>query len=236
MAIRRLTGLSVLVSFFLGTGFASAESPSSWKSVKNSEGIHVSIQEVEGRDLPVFRGVGDVHADYWDVLAVLVAVENRVDWAHKCMETRVVRDEGARGRIIYDRVDSPWPVSDRDVVVRSRMDVDPGQKRVHITFVQVVDCDAPEVEDVVRMPRMKGHYVLVGTSHGKTSVEYQIDADPGGMLPNWLIDLASREIPFETLRGLRKQVSAVKNTAEHVALRETIKAKYAGVNPSNWTR
>ena len=204
-----------------------AETRASWEVVKTSEGIEVSLQEVEESALPVFRGIGIIEADYWDVLAVLLDVEERPNWAHKCVETRVIRDEGARGRIIYDRVDAPWPVSDRDIVVRSTMEVDLERKQIQIKFQQVWDCDVPEVEDVVRMPRMKGHYVLQATGDGFTKVEYQIDADPGGLLPNWLIDMASREIPFETLRGLRTQVGRQLKTKKHLALRDRLVLKFA---------
>ena len=193
--------LAVLFCLLLAEGKANADEVGQWEIVQSHEGIEISIKEIEGRDLPIFRGVGIVNADLWDVAAVLVDVEERVNWAHKCVGTRVVRDEGPRGRIIYDRVDAPWPVSDRDVVVRSKMEFDPEKNSIFIDFKNVWDCDAPELEGVVRMPRMRGHYVLKSMPSGATEVEYQIDADPGGMLPNWLIDLASREIPLETLKA-----------------------------------
>ena len=42
-------------------------------------------------------------------------------------------------------------------------------------------------------------------------IEYQIDADPGGLIPAWLAKMASRDIPLKTLVNLRNRV---KKTAQ----------------------
>ncbi len=42
---------------------------------------------------------------------------------------------------------------------------------------------------------------------GKTTlVEYQVHANPGGSLPDWLANVASKKLPHDTLIGLRRQV------------------------------
>ena len=61
------------------------------------------------------------------------------------------------------------------------------------------------------MPRLNGHYIFSEASKGKTKIEYQIDADPGGLLPAWLAKMASRDIPLKTLVNLRNRV---KKTAQ----------------------
>jgi hypothetical protein len=38
-------------------------------------------------------------------------------------------------------------------------------------------------------------------------MEYQIDADPGGWLPKWLVRIISKSIPLRTLRKLRSRVA-----------------------------
>ena len=57
------------------------------------------------------------------------------------------------------------------------------------------------------MPFMRGHWVLTPVDGGKaTEAEYQVFANPGGILPDWLANLASKTLPRETIAGLRKQV------------------------------
>ena len=49
-----------------------------------------------------------------------------------------------------------------------------------------------------------------------TRVTYQIDSDPGGWLPNWIIKLASKKIPLKTLINLRKQIKRLKSQSGDV--------------------
>ena len=104
-------------------------------------------------------------------------------------------------RIVYNRTDSPWPVWDRDVVVQTRGRIDVERKRIVIEMKSITDPRKPEVEGVVRIPRLAGHYVLRYITEDLTEVEYQIDADPGGSLPSWLAELASRDLPYHTIRN-----------------------------------
>jgi hypothetical protein len=57
------------------------------------------------------------------------------------------------------------------------------------------------------MPFIRGHWILTAVRGGKaTEVEYQVHANPGGSLPDWIANLASKKLPQQTLLGLRKQV------------------------------
>ena len=62
----------------------------------------------------------------------------------------------------------------------------------------------PPVKGAVRMPFLRGHWILLPVGGG-TDVEYQVHADPGGSLPEWIANLASKKLPLLTLTGLRKQ-------------------------------
>ncbi len=57
------------------------------------------------------------------------------------------------------------------------------------------------------MPRLRGHYALTALGPKRTRVEYQVDADPGGNLPDWLITRIGRDDPWYTLRDLRERVA-----------------------------
>ncbi len=57
------------------------------------------------------------------------------------------------------------------------------------------------------MPRLEGHWKLAGIDPGRTLVEYQVDADPGGKLPGWLVRMLSTDVPAQTLVSLREQVA-----------------------------
>ena len=177
-----------------------------WEEIARERGIVVSEREVPGRGLPIFRGVGEVRASVFEILAVLNDTNSNTEWMHRCGAAKHLGNTGPFTSLIYNRTTSPWPVSDRDVVLRTQLYlVEPG-RQLRIELSSVKGKGPPVRDGVVRMPRLKGHYILTRTGPGSTRVEYQIDADPGGLLPDWVVRLASRDLPLVTLQNLRRQV------------------------------
>ncbi len=177
-----------------------------WEVLLKEEGITVSEKEVAGRDLPIFRGRGVVKGNILEVLAVLSDTSRNAEWMHNCREARLLKKINDQERIIYNRTAAPWPVSDRDVVTRSKAHLDMVKQTVLVKFRAIKTPLQGEVEDVVRMPTLEGFYKLEALDEKRTRVTYQVNADPGGLLPDWLVSRTSREIPLHTIRKLRIQV------------------------------
>ena len=190
-----------------------------WKVEKREAGIEVSVQEVPNRGLPIFRGIGLVQAPIEDVLPVLSDTPRRVEWVHACTASKILAQVTPHSRIVYNRTASPWPVSDRDMVVRTEVKIDPKGKEVWIPFKEAPEFGHPEQDGVVRVPRIRGHYRIRAVSETQTEVTYQVDADPGGMLPQWLARMASVDLPLKTLMGLRRQVAKTQKSALYMTLR-----------------
>jgi hypothetical protein len=185
-----------------------------WEQLTTEEGIEVSQREIPDRALPVFRAVGVIDASVYEVFAVIADVDNQTHWMESCVEARRLKRESQSVSYAYNRTDAPWPVSDRDVVVRAEMIiVEPG-KEVHQRFKSVASDLMGPVRGVVRMPRLEGHYKLRVLGPDRTRVEYQVDADPGGRLPKWLVKRTSRDLPLHTLLNLRRRVAETKGSYE----------------------
>jgi hypothetical protein len=189
-----------------GLLFATAAGAVGWKRVLKEDGIVVSAREVPDKPFLEFRGVGVVNANLYQVLAVLDDTPRHCEWQANCTVSRVVKTVDEFTRYIYHRIDSPWPVSDRDVVVLARVEVDLPAKTVMSRFSAKPLAGHGPVSDAVRMPQLDGFYRLEWIDLGHTRVTYQVVADTGGMLPTWLANRASRKLPLGTLQGMRRQV------------------------------
>jgi hypothetical protein len=203
----RLAWLSLAIVLNLD-GLAHANS--GWRRIANEEGITVMERDVPGRGFPTFRGIGTVYASIYDVVAVISDIKRHTDWMQSILVSRELKRFTERKRIIYMRINSPWPVSDRDAVYRSETEVirrDNEIDEVNVTFWSVKSKLKGYVDGVVRMEKLRGHYRFKALSANTTRVDYQVDADPGGWLPTWLAKLASRKLPLNTIRNMRKQVS-----------------------------
>ena len=205
-----LAAVGVLLSVVSLT--AAADDKAKWEKITTERGVTVWEKEVPGRDLPVFRGVTVIKERMVDIMAVLDDPNGATEWVHNCTENRLLKRTNGLDRILYTLTDAPWPVADRDVVVDARVKLNPKRKELTIAFKSVSGSkyNIGEVEDVVRMPKLKGHYKLRILDDKRTRVEYVVDADPGGSLPSWLVSKASRDLPLETLVELRKQVKKTK--------------------------
>lgn len=196
----------IATAFLLLAASAAEAAAPKWKHILREDGVSVSTREVVGRSFPTFRGVGVVHANIFEVLAVLSDIKRYTEWQGSCAEARLLRKINEREYIVYSRTDAPWPVSDRDTVNRSKVHVDLKRRIVNIKFRAIRTRLQGPVSGVVRMNKLRGHFKLTSLTRDKTKVDYKVDADPEGMLPTWLAKMATKKLPLETIKKLRQQV------------------------------
>ena len=199
--------LAFVAALFAGS-VALAED--AWQPLVTQDGVSVRQRTSAGRELPELEASVEIDAGLFEVLAVITDVPRQTQWMHDCVESRLVRREGDDVSLIYNRTDAPWPVSDRDVVLRSETKLLAPLAHVAVRFANVADPAAPAVDGVVRMPRLVGAYDLTWVSPTRTRVSYQLDIDPGGSLPGFAVTRTTRETPLYTLLGLRRQVEVMR--------------------------
>jgi len=174
--------------------------------VRTEDGITVEEETAEGRALPIMIGTTTMKSTPEQIAAWVTAVHTYVDWQHNCEEARVL-DQPDGSALTYNRIGSPWPVSDRDVVLRTtRESLEGGGLRLEFRSTDDANFGVPS--GVVRMPRLIGSYVLTPTDGGGTHVVYTVDSDPGGSLPAWLVRQAGKDLPYFTLKNLQERAEA----------------------------
>jgi hypothetical protein len=198
---RTLEGVATLIALLAPPAFAGE-----WSTIRDENGVTVQEESAPGRVLPVLLGVTTIGASPQNVLSWIHDVSTHTGWMHNCEEARLLRDEGAVV-YTYNRLDSPWPVSDRDVILRVET-IASADDAVRVEFRSTDEVELPAVSSVVRMPRVEGYYDLRPLDSGGTRVEYRLDSDPGGSLPGWLVKRTSRNLPYFTLINLRSRVEA----------------------------
>lgn len=136
-----------LIAFLLAVGAATPAFASDWEMIAKENGVIVKQKEVEGRDLPIFQGTTLINANVVDILAVMNDTASNTAWMHNCAEARQLQKVDEYNRVVYNRTDAPWPVDDRDVVVKSK---------VTINFKSIASPLQGPVDGVVRMNRLSG--------------------------------------------------------------------------------
>lgn len=212
--LRRDLIMSLLFTL-LTTSLMSAEaSARGWKRILSKRGVVVSQRAEPKRELPSFKGVGIVEADMYLILAVLRDGKRRREWMSKSGLTRVLSRKSAFEAISYQQTLAPWPVSDREVVMHTQVYLRREPLEMIATFDDVKwskPIRGVDRDDYVLMPYLRGYWRLTPKGKGRTEVTYMVNTDPGGLLPNWVIRRVTRDIPYWTLIGLRKQVKRSAN-------------------------
>jgi hypothetical protein len=201
----RVVSSAVLIGFLALWGVARAEGEAGWQTLSAEDGITVSSRSEPGSNVSTFRGQAKLRGSVLHLLAILVDDVRSKEWQEQVAEGRLLRSlNGTRSQLVYSRSRQTWPVKDRELVMQRTVDiVDPGRVyRVHLICAP----DAvPAKKGMVRVADCDTSFVLRKIDERTTFVDASVRVDPGGATPGWIANLASKNIPRDTLTSLQKQ-------------------------------
>jgi hypothetical protein len=201
------------------TGLSADSASECWQWMRTREGITTWRTERPAQELSAFRAQMLLDADLWTTLAILEDVERACEWTSHCAEMRRLRAISEQELVVYARIAAPWPVRDRDVVVRVRLSyAEAGELLLSIDATH--DALHEGASGIVRMPRFRAHYRFRALGAQRTEVEYQVDVDPGGTLPDWLKRMIARDLTHDTLADLRKRTDWALARGEYASRRD----------------
>ena len=196
-----------LLLLWLCASVCLADDAGGWTVIDRNRGITVSRRVQAGCALPSFRGQGKIEGNVLQVLAVLLDLERVSTWAHGVSDSRIVQRVDPRTHVLYLHSDLPWPVRDRDMVVRSSVEI----LRPKDEFRVTLRCEpgaAREQSGTIRVKRCFSTFHLRRVDAKTTEVDYVMTLDPGGHLPNWSTELITTSTPFKTLVALEERAAA----------------------------
>lgn len=181
----------------------AGESP--WTLVRNRNGVVVHTRPVAGSGIREFRGSAVIPASVETIVAILRDADRFKTWFPNTSESHLVDREGDVSHQ-YSVLDAPWPVSDRDNVFRAETRRDPATGTVSIA-VRADPDRLPERPERVRVRHARGEWRLEPVPPAQTRVTFTMHLEPGGGVPEWLINAQVVETPFEALTNLRALVA-----------------------------
>lgn len=199
---RILTGGALLL-----TSLVSFAQPGEWKLEKDDakKDIKVFTREVPGSELKEFRGVTHIKAPVSAFVALLKDPAQATSWMHNVKKFDSVQNISDLEHVVYIINDTPWPVTNRDAYVRSTFTQNPETFAVTVTLQGEAGFGAKN-KDLIRMPAMSGAWTFAPQKDGLVEVTYQVHANPGGSLPNWLVNAIVVDTPYNTLANLQQKV------------------------------
>ena len=196
---------SVMLSFLVAMP-AGVMAAGDWKLAIQKNGIEVSTRPVKGSDFDEFMGSTDIDASIDVVVAVLKDIPAATQWMADCKENREIRKIDENTSVQFNVTKAPWPVSDREAlcIVTEKKDEQTGT--ITFAFHETDDPSVPIGKGNVRMPEISGQWVLTPINQDHTKVVYTVKSNPGGSLPKALANMKSKDIPYNTLMGMKMMV------------------------------
>jgi hypothetical protein len=179
----------------------------SWTVIDQDRGITVSKRSAPGCPLPSFRGQGRIKGNVLQLLALMLDLKAVDAWAYGVDSSKPIKRIDERSHLIYLTSDLPWPVRDRDMVVRSDVEVvKPAQE-----FKISLHCEPtaqPEKSGLIRVKECESTLHLKKIDAETTEVDYVMTLDPAGYLPRWGTEWVTKATPMKTLIALEEQAAA----------------------------
>jgi hypothetical protein len=183
-----------------------ATATSDWELKKDQDGVQVYVRSVSGQAFKESRAVVEFKGTPEAVRNLIFDYGDYTAWVPRVLNARLVERVSDQELISYSLNDSPWPVSDRDLVLRNTISSDAkGAITIRMSAIKGV---VPEVKGVVRMVYFEGHYLLEPLEGGKVRVTYQAILDPAGSVPAWMANMAVVDTPFDLLVQMRRRLTA----------------------------
>lgn len=174
-----------------------------WEKVKSVDGVEVFEKKEDGR--LAFRGIGEIRGNPAKLVGILENPSRWKHWIDNLESGRLLEKKSAFLKVFYQSFDSPFPVSDRDLVYESRISCDGEPQTVRVEMRSVRHALAPKTVGVrVKLTYASYRIELMGKERMK--VTFETLSDPGGAIPGFMTSWATRSYPITLFQGLRKEM------------------------------
>ncbi|MBJ6138322.1 START domain-containing protein [Marinobacter litoralis] len=176
------------------------ENSEHWVLQKQVENIRIYAMDQPGSGFRAFKAVADLNVPINDLMAVMINPESCKEWVHNCSESFAFGKGNFHDRYAYSVNDMPWPVSDRDYVlrIRTRGNADTGEVVMDLNATPGMRA---ETKSRVRVDVSNTLYRFTPTEQGTHMVWIQ-HTEPNGALPEWLVNQLVIDIPVKSLQAL----------------------------------
>lgn len=181
-------------------GFAN----STWELKKDADGIKVFTSEMPNSNIKAIKVECTVNASLSQLTAFLLDAKAHEKWVYSTKKSYAVKQLAPNHQVYYSEMSMPWPMSNRDVVVDLAITQAP-------TKVLTVKADAvkgyvTEDKSIVRVPLSTVNWTVTPVSKNTLKIDYVAQADPGGSVPAWVVNMFITKGPFETFKSLKDAV------------------------------
>ena len=174
-----------------------------WEKVKSESGVEVFEKKINGK--LAFRGIGYVKGKPAKLVGVLQNTNRWRHWIKNLQSGRLLEKKTDFHKVFYQSFGSPFPVRDRDLVYESKIVRD---KKTGFILVQMASVSHPKAPKSVgiRVNLLYSFYKIEPRTGNQMKVTFETMSDPGGKIPGFMVNWATRSYPITLFEGLRQEI------------------------------
>lgn len=185
-----------------------------WIFKNEKDGVKVYYRKTS--DVHEIKLITSIKSSLSGITHLFNEVDDYTKWGYKLAEARLLKKVSEKEFYYYTRLDFPWPLNDRDLILHTKLEQDSTTK--HVTSTSVAKPNyLPETKDNIRIKSTTTKWTLVPGENGWVYVEYYINSNPAGNIPDWLVNMAIDVGPRETIKNMRKILKEPKYQAAKLA-------------------
>lgn len=206
-----ILGLTILFAPFITSSLLAAEAASKktedtpWTLWKEADKLSLSFRPYKKTGLIEIKAQARLPSSLSGFLLFLQDYPLIPNWLDNAKEAYLIEQVSDTENLFVTRFKRIWPVSEREMVIRSRYWQNPDLS-VELA-VQDASHEVDNPLNVIRIKLIKAHWLLSPISSKEIQIQHTIIADPGGSVPLWLANKVSLRSMWNTLNAMDKQLS-----------------------------
>ena len=201
-----LTILTTIVFFTSLHAVAQSSKKEDWQLRKSENGINIYTRKLPGASIDELKTEYTLHTSLSSIAAVLLDASSYPAWIYACEEGKILTQVTPTDQFQYQKINMPAPFSDRDAVIHFTIWQDSVTGIVHTHSLAAPDY-VPQKAGIVRLSTFDATYQLIPLPNGDVQIIYMLRMDPGGYIPDWLVNWTIITGPYESTLKMQKQVA-----------------------------
>src|SRR6185312_17431798 len=196
----------VIIAIFLSLSFTTLYA-TDWELKKDQDGIKVFSASVPNSNIKAVKVECMLTASPSQLVALLLDTKAHEQWVYSTKISYLVKKVSDLEQIYYSEIKMPWPITNRDVLVDFKITQDT-MSRVISVNATAVSGYIPVKDGIIRVLLSKVNWSVTPVGNNQLKIEYTAQADPGGSVPAWVVNMFCDKGPFETFKKLRTMLAS----------------------------
>ncbi len=176
-----------------------------WELTKEKNGIKVYTANETSSKIKSIKVEAVLTGTLQKLVKILRDVRNNKEWVYSTKQSYVLKEINANEILYYSENALPWPVSNRDIPVRMRLNLNASTNTLKVTALGEPNA-LPVQKGIVRIQFFSTSWDVKYDGKNKISITYYLKMDPSGNVPAQVTNLFITKGPYETFENLSKRL------------------------------